>query len=442
MKKIIVIIFQVILIIGCTGTPVNVTSKQHDELDLAIRDASDYLNDNIPEGSMIVILNMQSDSTALSDYIIDELIANAVNDRMFKVVDRQQLDLIRSEQNFQLSGEVDDNLALSIGQLFGAQTIVSGRINQVADRYRMTIRALEVQTAQVQGQYNRNISAGLTITALLKGGSGSGGTAQTATARTTGASSSGTTSTITSATTSSRIVPTVTRVTVRPDNMSVDKGETQQFEAAITGNNNPDPTVTWTVTGNLSRETNISEDGILAVANDEIATPLVVTATSTVDKTKSSRVNVSVPGGVSPINVTNISTWNSAINRIRNGGNGQNYIINITGNISIPAITENIFGSVTDITVIIQGRGTISISVNGSLLRIGAGQTVIIKDVTLRGRTDNDSPVVIINSGGIFRMEGNASVTGNTSSTNSGIHINGGTFIMQDSASVSGNRRN
>jgi hypothetical protein len=45
-------------------------------------------------GSMIVILNVQSDSAALSEYVIDELIANAV--------DRQQLDLIRAEQNFQL----------------------------------------------------------------------------------------------------------------------------------------------------------------------------------------------------------------------------------------------------------------------------------------------------------------------------------------------------
>jgi outer membrane lipoprotein-sorting protein len=129
---------------------------------------------------MIVILNVQSDSAALSDYIIDELIGNAVNDRIFKVVDRQQLDLIRTEQNFQLSGEVDDNLALSIGKFFGAQTIVSGKVSQVGDRYRMTIRALEVQTAQIQGQYNRNIAAGTTITALMaSGGSSSRGTQST-----------------------------------------------------------------------------------------------------------------------------------------------------------------------------------------------------------------------------------------------------------------------
>jgi TolB-like protein len=164
------IIAAFVIIIGCAGGPK--TSKA-DELDLAIRDASDYLNENIPQKSKIVILNVQSDSAALSDYIIDELIANAVNDKIFQVVDRQQLDLIRKEQNFQWSGEVDDKHALEIGKFFGAQTIVSGKVSQIAERYRFTIRALNVQTAQVQGQNNFNIAAGKTITALMnsKGGS-------------------------------------------------------------------------------------------------------------------------------------------------------------------------------------------------------------------------------------------------------------------------------
>ena len=174
-------------------TPAAPTTKTAtvDELDIAIRDASDYLNDNIPQGNKIVILNIQSSSPDLSDYIIDELIANAVNDKVFTVVDRQQLDTIRSEQNFQLSGEVNDADALAIGKFFGAQTIVSGRVNQVGERYRMTIRALEVQTAQVQGQYNRNIAAGATITALMASG-GSGAGTQSAPARTTGSGGSGT----------------------------------------------------------------------------------------------------------------------------------------------------------------------------------------------------------------------------------------------------------
>ena len=163
---------------GCGSSPSSRSgaSSGPDELDTAIRDASDYLNDNIPAGSKIVILNIQSSSPDLSDYIIDELLANAVTDKVFSVVDRQQLDAIRSEQNFQWSGEVDDNSAMEIGKFFGAQTIVSGGVNRLGAGYRIRIRALEVQTAQVQGQYNRNIDSSRMIAAIMESGGSSGGT--------------------------------------------------------------------------------------------------------------------------------------------------------------------------------------------------------------------------------------------------------------------------
>ena len=82
---------------------------------------------------MIAFINIQSSSEALSDFIIDDLTANAVNDRIFTVVDRRQLDIIREEQDLQLSGDVDDATALSIGRFLGAQTIVSGWISSLGD---------------------------------------------------------------------------------------------------------------------------------------------------------------------------------------------------------------------------------------------------------------------------------------------------------------------
>jgi len=146
-----------------------------DELDVAIRDASDYLNENIPKGNKIVILNVQSNSSDLSDYIIDELIANAVNDKVFTVVDRQQLDAIRDEQQFQMSGAVDDKDAQAIGKFLGAKTIVSGAVSRLgATGYRIRIRALEVQTAQVQGQYNRNITESAIVNSLMESGGSTG----------------------------------------------------------------------------------------------------------------------------------------------------------------------------------------------------------------------------------------------------------------------------
>jgi TolB-like protein len=169
MKKIAMTFFilSVLLIALCACATL---AQGPDDLDIAIRDTSDYLNDNIPQGNKIVILNIQSDYANLSDYIIDELIANAVNDKVFSVVDRAQLETIRMELNFQLSGEVSDDSALSIGRFLGAQTIVSGTISEIGDRYRMRIRALNVETAQVQGQYNRNIAVSKTMTALMRGG--------------------------------------------------------------------------------------------------------------------------------------------------------------------------------------------------------------------------------------------------------------------------------
>ena len=142
-------------------------------------------------------------------------------------------------------------------------------------------------------------------------------------------------------------------------------------------------------------------------------------------------------------NVTNVATWVEAVGAIRSGGNNKEYTITVTGNISVPSSTENTFGSVTGITITIQGNGTLSPSTNGTILQIGAGQTIVAKDLTLKGRVDNNNSVVCVDKNGIFRMEGGATVFGNTNKTynghGGGVYVKDGNFIMQDRASVKDN---
>jgi hypothetical protein len=142
--------------------------------------------------------------------------------------------------------------------------------------------------------------------------------------------------------------------------------------------------------------------------------------------------------------VNNTAVWIEAVNGIRSGGNNKTYTITVNGNVSVPSSAESTFGSVTGITVTIEGSGTLSPSANGSLLFVGTGQTVVAKNVTLRGRTDNGSfSVVGISSEGIFRMEGSAKVTGNTTDGyGGGVYVDCGNIIMQDTATVSGNSVN
>jgi hypothetical protein len=152
---------------GSQPAPAQQAAKaEPEQLDAAVREASDYLNKNLKAGNKLVILNIKSDFPALSEYIIDELIANTINDRVFTIVDRQQLDAIRNELNFQMSGEVDDNSAQKAGQMLGAQTIISGGVTKFGDIYRLRVRALGVESAQIEGQFNRNIPSGQTIEAL------------------------------------------------------------------------------------------------------------------------------------------------------------------------------------------------------------------------------------------------------------------------------------
>jgi uncharacterized cupin superfamily protein len=128
--------------------------------------------------------------------------------------------------------------------------------------------------------------------------------------------------------------------------------------------------------------------------------------------------------------VRNTATWIEAVGGIRSGGNGKEYTITVTGAISVPSSPgeEITFGTVTGITVTIEGSGTLSPSGNGSLLRIGKNQMIIAKDLTLKGYVE-------INKEGTFHMEGKASVSG---TTGRGV-INSGNFTMKDNASISGN---
>jgi hypothetical protein len=152
-----------------------------DELDIAIREASDYLNTRILAGSKAAFINISGGYPDLSDYILSDLSKHAVNDGVFSVVDRAQLDAVRAELNFNLSGEVDDDSAQAIGKMLGAQTIVSGSIRKIGSSFRLDIKAITVQTAQVQGQWNKNIPNGATIAALTEntapGAAVAGGTA-------------------------------------------------------------------------------------------------------------------------------------------------------------------------------------------------------------------------------------------------------------------------
>ena len=105
---------------------------------------------NVQAKSKIAIVYITAQDKSTTEYIAGELEFIWVN-AGFVIIDRSQLDRIRREQNFQMSGEVDDNTAVSIGKIIGANIIVTGRVDGEGNLRRLRLRALDTQTAQVVG---------------------------------------------------------------------------------------------------------------------------------------------------------------------------------------------------------------------------------------------------------------------------------------------------
>ncbi|WP_029232181.1 InlB B-repeat-containing protein [Butyrivibrio sp. VCB2006] len=77
--------------------------------------------------------------------------------------------------------------------------------------------------------------------------------------------------------------PYITSVEIIPSNITLPCGKSYQFTAKVTGGNNYDSKVNWSITGNNTNKTSISSDGILKVDASETSSTIGVIATSKQD---------------------------------------------------------------------------------------------------------------------------------------------------------------
>jgi TolB-like protein len=128
------------------------------DLNTGIKNGAAYFEQNLERGSIIAVIIIRSDSPPLSEYVIDELSSHLVNGRIFTVVDRNYMDAIQREMNYQLSGEVSDETAQSIGKRIGAQIVITGSVQLFGNEYRLDLRALSVETGVIQGVLRQDIT--------------------------------------------------------------------------------------------------------------------------------------------------------------------------------------------------------------------------------------------------------------------------------------------
>jgi hypothetical protein len=131
----------------------NMNSKKENEkfekdLNNAINRSVQTLMESINKDESIAVINVSSEYPEMAEYAIGELEVSLLKES-YLLVDRRNLDRISHEQDLQLSGDVDDYSAVSIGKFIGAKKVIVGSISGSDSLRRLRLRALDVETARV-----------------------------------------------------------------------------------------------------------------------------------------------------------------------------------------------------------------------------------------------------------------------------------------------------
>jgi tetratricopeptide (TPR) repeat protein len=116
-------------------------------LEEALRIAGSEIVNSLRQGRRVAVVNFDSGSPEFSNYLIEELIGQLIKDKKLLIVDRNNLNLIFKELDFNMSGHVSDETAAGVGKMAGAQTIISGSILDTGNAWRLRVIAIEVESS-------------------------------------------------------------------------------------------------------------------------------------------------------------------------------------------------------------------------------------------------------------------------------------------------------
>ena len=117
-----------------------------EKIDSIILKVANDISSRCSTKTILCILDFNSPTQEMSEYIQTELTSQVTENGM-KVVTRSNMGKIDNELNYQLSGLISDETALSICKRLGANAIIFGQIKELDNKYNLQVRLLDVETA-------------------------------------------------------------------------------------------------------------------------------------------------------------------------------------------------------------------------------------------------------------------------------------------------------
>jgi len=97
----------------------------------------------------VLQLDPQGLSEVEASILTDRLRSELFQTGQFEVIEREKMNQILDEQNFQLSGCTSNECMVEIGQLIGVQQIIGGTVSKFGTLFSISIRLIDVATGRI-----------------------------------------------------------------------------------------------------------------------------------------------------------------------------------------------------------------------------------------------------------------------------------------------------
>ncbi len=140
-------------------------------------------------GTVLDFTDLQGSPTELGRYLAQELSDRMVSEsQSFSLVDRANLQYLLREHKLSVEGLVNPETTRKLGQLIGIDTVLLGTTTPLGDSIRLSVRAIDVETAKIMASQTTTLPATAGLRTLYNRGVAGGGTSMGAEAGSAGQS--------------------------------------------------------------------------------------------------------------------------------------------------------------------------------------------------------------------------------------------------------------
>lgn len=172
--KVILVLSVAVIMISCGPEykPKEVRKENGPTLDKQLNNLTSQIIDsfnqsNVSKIAVIEFADLEGNVTQLGKFIAEELITRIFTTGRFDVVERNLLQKVLEEQKLGMTGYIDQETAISLGQILGVDAIISGSISDLGMNIKINARLISTESGSVFAVASVNVHKDNTIRLLM-----------------------------------------------------------------------------------------------------------------------------------------------------------------------------------------------------------------------------------------------------------------------------------